>query len=176
MSKYNWEQKVVRNVDEDLKVYNPLSKEFEDIGGNGGLPEVSDEDNGDVLTVVDGEWKKATPNGGLTLYGPYSLPLKKTGATSDGATAVLTTVDESEGGLIDESNNTPVEYPSSDAILLLSRVNAKNDLMGWFLPSYYDGVWDNGFIKVINRTGSTLNEMSGHFTFYSTVEFPPVGE
>lgn len=30
----------------------------------GGLPEVSGTDNGDVLTVVEGKWAKATPSGG----------------------------------------------------------------------------------------------------------------
>lgn len=35
-----------------------------EIGGGGGLPEVTDADNGDVLTVVDGEWAKAAASGG----------------------------------------------------------------------------------------------------------------
>lgn len=35
----------------------------------GGLPEVTDADDGDVLTVVDGEWAKAEPLGGtVVLY------------------------------------------------------------------------------------------------------------
>ena len=33
-------------------------------GGGSSLPEVSADDNGDVLTVVEGEWAKATPSGG----------------------------------------------------------------------------------------------------------------
>lgn len=33
-------------------------------GGGSSLPAVTSEDNGDVLTVVDGEWGKAAPSGG----------------------------------------------------------------------------------------------------------------
>lgn len=33
-------------------------------GGGSSLPEVSASDNGDVLTVVEGEWDKAAPSGG----------------------------------------------------------------------------------------------------------------
>ena len=33
-------------------------------GGSSGLPAVTAEDNGDVLTVVDGAWGKAAPSGG----------------------------------------------------------------------------------------------------------------
>lgn len=43
-----------------------LNAVAEAIGGGGGssLPAVTSEDNGDVLTVVNGEWNKATPSGG----------------------------------------------------------------------------------------------------------------
>lgn len=37
-------------------------------GGGGGLPEVTSEDNGDVLSVVDGEWSKAPAPSSLPPY------------------------------------------------------------------------------------------------------------
>lgn len=38
-------------------------------GGGGGLPEVTSDDNGDVLTVVEGVWGKAAPSGVLVVEG-----------------------------------------------------------------------------------------------------------
>ena len=35
--------------------------------GGGGLPEVTSEDNGNVLTVVNGKWAKAEPGGGSSI-------------------------------------------------------------------------------------------------------------
>ena len=46
--------------DEKLKwLYNGVKN-----GGGSNLPEVTSDDNGDVLTVVDGAWAKAEPGGG----------------------------------------------------------------------------------------------------------------
>lgn len=39
-------------------------------GGGSSLPPVTAEDNGDVLTVVNGAWAKAAPSGGLRLVFP----------------------------------------------------------------------------------------------------------
>lgn len=36
-------------------------------GGGSSLPEVTSDDNGDVLTVVEGAWAKAAPSGGAML-------------------------------------------------------------------------------------------------------------
>ncbi len=47
--------------DEKLKwLYNGVKN----AGGGSDLPNVTSDDNGDVLTVVDGAWAKATPSGG----------------------------------------------------------------------------------------------------------------
>lgn len=44
--------------------------------GGGGLPEVSADDNGDVLTVVEGAWGKAAPSGVLVVEGSTSSQSK----------------------------------------------------------------------------------------------------
>lgn len=52
----------------DPKIANKFMDEVEDrlaaLEEGGGLPEVTATDNGDVLTVVNGAWGKATPSGG----------------------------------------------------------------------------------------------------------------
>lgn len=50
-------------VDTPLDEYPPYIVSASS-GGGGELPPVTSEDNGDVLTVVNGEWDKATPSGG----------------------------------------------------------------------------------------------------------------
>ena len=46
------------------KLLNEIAENTSGGGGGGtGLPEVTTDDNGDVLTVVEGEWAKAAPSG-----------------------------------------------------------------------------------------------------------------
>lgn len=51
-----------------------------DSGGGGGssLPTVTSDDNGDVLTVVEGEWDKAAPSGGVFVTTPTYDALTET--------------------------------------------------------------------------------------------------
>ena len=54
------------------------------IGGSGSdLPEVSASDNGDVLTVVNGAWDKATPTGGAAYPGTATVIGKYADGTTD---------------------------------------------------------------------------------------------
>ena len=43
---------------------NEIAENTSGGGGGAGLPAVTADDNGDVLTVVEGEWAKAAPSGG----------------------------------------------------------------------------------------------------------------
>ena len=54
-------------INNSMNYAKKYAASYEDSGGDSGLPTVSADDNGDVLTVVNGEWDKATPSGGGVL-------------------------------------------------------------------------------------------------------------
>ena len=50
-----------------IRTIGGMIEAIKTVATGGGLPEVSDTDNGDVLTVVEGAWAKAAPSGGDSL-------------------------------------------------------------------------------------------------------------
>jgi hypothetical protein len=52
------------------------------MGGGSSLPEVTAEDNGDVLMVVDGAWNKATPNADIVVINTNSANEYPDGVTN----------------------------------------------------------------------------------------------
>jgi len=68
----------VTNAKQTLDLYGRMADALEEIAENTGLPAVTADDNGDVLTVVEGAWAKAAPSGGLVV----------TATTDDGTTTL----------------------------------------------------------------------------------------
>lgn len=68
------ETMLAKAAGQDVQTLEPVTREeyfladvieaIESGGGGGNLPAVTSDDNGDVLTVVEGTWAKATPSGG----------------------------------------------------------------------------------------------------------------
>lgn len=55
-------------INEEEKLMLDIADRIDAIESGGGLPTVTADDNGDVLTVVEGAWDKATPSGGGNIF------------------------------------------------------------------------------------------------------------
>lgn len=70
------ETMLAKAAGQDVPTLEPVTREeffladvieaIESGGGGDGLPAVTSDDNGDVLTVVEGAWAKAQPSGGVS--------------------------------------------------------------------------------------------------------------
>lgn len=137
------------------------------------LPAVTAADEGDVLTVnASGQWSKATPSGGLTLYGPYS-------ATNSRTETILPSGD----GYIDLNNITDLEsneyqYDATanyfiGGISFGAPIGNGLSLLGYWCPSFGDGGVPNFSIGFFNSTDASItlpNNGSVLITFYTTKE------
>ena len=91
------------NTDETMYYLNMnldnVSVAVETGPSDAGLPEVNSDDNGKVLTVVDGVWNKAEPSGGSNE--PFIITVSYNNAY------VAYTVDKSEQEILNAAKNTP---------------------------------------------------------------------
>lgn len=84
------EKFLAKAAGEDVSLPEPITREeiyLNAIANNGGggssLPDVTSDDNGDVLTVVDGAWAKAAPSGGGALdFDTYAVELAPASTTN----------------------------------------------------------------------------------------------
>ena len=147
-----------------------------------GLPAVTIDDAGDVLTVnASGEWEAAAPGGGgggLTLYGPYSAGVNSAVNVSAGAVEYLT-LDN-----IHDNDGVRRYLPAdgSDLYCLIIAMGAY--LQGLVTlsanaPMYFaaDNIWADASITVENISNSAVDittQDSPSVVFYSTAELSSV--
>lgn len=106
------------------------------------LPDVSDVDDGDVLTVVDGEWAKAEPSGGgSSLPSVSSTDVGKVMRVQNGATATVTTI-VPEQTVANTGENVELENAVVSAFVAGTKITAtiNNKAYSGYLASWFAGV------------------------------------
>lgn len=127
-----------------MDISNIIEEWYEDSGGTG-LPEVSAEDNGDVLTVVDGEWDKATPSGGgLVINIDFETgALNKTwqeiyDAMKDGNMAVIFSELEEDGQIVSRDVDI-IKYATLDTTVIPNEYKIETGNAYYFKTNSPDG-------------------------------------
>lgn len=129
------------------------------------LPTVNENDNGKILKVVEGEWKKAEGGGGggLALYGPYLAVNSEAGTIDTSGTSSI-----SLDLFTDEDGNTVED--NYDAVYLLNCIPLGTSTYRLLdvCPRY---------VQAISETGSAVNISAQdiQLLFYSTIELQPAG-
>ena len=145
------------------------------------LPTVNANDNGKVLKVVDGEWKKAEgggSGGGLTLYGPYTAGVSSASSVSAGAVEYLP-LDK-----ITDSEDNRVYLPADGSGVYFFITQMGSLLQGLVTlyasaPMYFDAdnTWADASMTVENISESAVDitkQDSPSVAFYSTAELSRV--
>lgn len=141
------------------------------------LPASSADDNGKVLTVVDGEWAAAPASGGgggLTLYGPYAFNIDEDSQQIVGAGDT----GEFLFSVITDYNGDPRTLSGlpQDTLFIMSSYYSWIPIIEMGNPSW-DGnendFWP-GSVKLLNTTNSSLTISEGDITveYYATHELP----
>lgn len=116
---------------------------------SGGLPSVTSDDNGDVLTVVEGAWAKAAPSGGGVVFLPVEI-------VGDYDSFIIPSLDTITGYL--DAGSLPairIAYVSAcEDVMLLSQHGYSEDLNSYYaMFAWYDDIL--GAINYKNFMAST---------------------
>ena len=114
-------------------------------GGSSSLPEVTSDDNGDVLTVVEGAWAKAQPSGGGLVCRLQEQDLGEQG--------IRRYFDKSVAEIVDAMNNGQAVYvyQSNEQ----QQIQSYDLLFAVYMQS--DGSWMT-YVESDDYTAATIND------------------